>query len=590
MESLSNSIEKAQHSELELTKEYLVLAEQATINASFELAYDYSQKALIHAQNIEDDLLIAESYALLGRVSFELSMFRQSIEYIRKGGSIFEKKGLMQKAAQLCNKLGISYAANNEITKAIDYHLKGLGIAEEIGDLHETANSYSYLGNAYSLIVEYGSALDYYKTALSIIETIDDEPLKGKILCNIGICYSNFDQHDKGLEYILRSIAIFQNLDEKKPLTALLANLAHMYLKLKDYSLSLEYSHKSLALSEEMNHASLLVQNYSNLGIVYYEADIPLQDFEKSKFYLHKALTIAKEHDLKDKILYLHKDLSSLWEYAGDFKQSLMHYKMHIEMAQDLINADVKKQVQELETERTKLLQEKEFEHERIIAAERSAILENILPASIIQRLVNGEKRIVDRFKGVCVLFLDIAGFTEISEALEPEELLDLMDSIFTSFDEISNTYKLEKIKTIGDAYMAVCGAQLPVEHHALMTIYAAMSMMNVQREIKVKNVMIPLRFRIGIHCGNVVAGIIGENKYSYDLWGDAVNTASRMETNSEPGYIHTSQDFVDILTQQCAGKTEYIIPFVIDARDPMNIKGKGMMQTYYIKELTKKL
>jgi class 3 adenylate cyclase len=263
---------------------------------------------------------------------------------------------------------------------------------------------------------------------------------------------------------------------------------------------------------------------------------------------------------------------------------------MHIEMAQDLINADVKKQVQELETERTKLLQEKEFEHERIIAAERSAILENILPASIIQRLVNGEKRIVDRFKGVCVLFLDVAGFTEISEALEPEELLDLMDSIFTSFDEISNTYKLEKIKTIGDAYMAVCGAQLPVEHHALMTIYAALSMMNVQRVIKVKNAMMPLRFRIGIHCGNVVAGIIGENKYSYDLWGDAVNTASRMETNSEPGYIHASQDFVDILTQQCAGKTEYIIPFVIDARDPMNIKGKGMMQTYYIKELTKKL
>lgn len=135
---------------------------------------------------------------------------------------------------------------------------------------------------------------------------------------------------------------------------------------------------------------------------------------------------------------------------------------------------------------------------------------------------------------------------------------------------------------------MAVCGAQLPVENHALMTIYAALSMMNVQREIKVKNAMIPLRFRIGIHCGNVVAGIIGENKYSYDLWGDAVNTASRMETNSEPGYIHASQDLVDILNQQCAGKTEYIIPFVMDAREPMNIKGKGMMQTYYIKELTK--
>ena len=551
--------------------------------ASFEESCAIAQQALESALISDNQLLIAEIYALLGMLSNELALFRQSIEFIRKSGSIYEKKGMMKKTAELCNKLGVSYASNSDYTKAIDYHLKALGISEEQENDHETALSYMHIGNAYSQMLEFASALDYQQTALALAEQIQDRHLIGRILCNLGVSHSNLGNNEQGLDYILQSIEIFKELNDKRLLALLLANLAHMYMQLKNFDKALEYSNQSLHLSEEMHHVSLLIQNFNNLGIIYSGPDCLFRDIEKAKEYLHTALDIATEHDMKEKLMFIHKDLSSLWEYAGEYKKSLEHFKLHVQIENVLLNADVKKQVQELETERVKLLQEKEFEEERIAAAERTAILENILPPAVIARLLQGEKKVLDKFMSVCVLFLDIASFTEISEGLEPEELLDLMDSIFTEFDEISNRHGLEKIKTIGDAYMAVCGAHVKVEHHALKTIYAALEMMNIHREIIISGEKKKMWFRVGLHCGNVVGGIIGENKYSYDLWGDAVNTASRMETYSEPGHVHASTEFIEVVKRQSEIVQDHPVPFMIVKREPIDVKGKGIMQTYFI-------
>lgn len=551
--------------------------------ATFEESYAIAQQALESALLSDNQLLIAEIYALLGMLSNELALFRQSIEFIRKSGSIYEKKGMMKETAELCNKLGVSYASNSDYTKAIDYHLKALGISEEQENDHETALSYMHIGNAYSQMLEFASALDYQQTALELAEQIQDRHLIGRILCNLGVSHSNLGNNEQGLDYILQSIEIFKELNDKRLLALLLANLAHMYMQLKNFDKALEYSNQSLHLSEEMHHVSLLIQNFNNLGIIYSEPDCSFRDIEKAKEYLHTALDIATEHDMKEKLMFIHKDLSSLWEYVGEYKKSLEHFKLHVQIENALLNADVKKQVQELETERVKLLQEKEFEEERIAAAERTAILENILPPAVIARLLQGEKKVLDKFMSVCVLFLDIASFTEISEGLEPEELLDLMDSIFTEFDEISNRHGLEKIKTIGDAYMAVCGAHVKVEHHALKTIYAALEMMNIHREIIISGEKKKMRFRVGLHCGNVVGGIIGENKYSYDLWGDAVNTASRMETYSEPGHVHASTEFIEVVKRQSEIVQDHPVPFMIVKREPIHVKGKGIMQTYFI-------
>ncbi|MBI3259927.1 MAG: adenylate/guanylate cyclase domain-containing protein [Ignavibacteriae bacterium] len=230
------------------------------------------------------------------------------------------------------------------------------------------------------------------------------------------------------------------------------------------------------------------------------------------------------------------------------------------------------------QTQRSDL--EKGYAVERARSQATDEILANILPPNITERLLQGEKKIADTHENVSVLFADIVGFTLLSAKLSAGELIDVLDIVFSRFDTICKKHGLEKIKTIGDAYMAVCGAPISYENHAERTSLAALEMLEYFEIEQGFSIPIQLSFRIGLHSGNVVAGIIGENKYAYDLWGDAVNTASRMESHGEPGKIHVSEDFVKV-----AGKYgNSIIKF--NPRGEMDIKGKGMMKTYFLEKI----
>jgi class 3 adenylate cyclase len=226
------------------------------------------------------------------------------------------------------------------------------------------------------------------------------------------------------------------------------------------------------------------------------------------------------------------------------------------------------------------------IENENALAVERAhsqatdEILANILPQHITERLIKGEKKIADVYENVSVLFVDIVGFTELSTTISPSELIDILDIVFTRFDTICKKHGLEKIKTIGDAYMAVCGAPVAYTNHAERTALSALEMMDeFSIEMKFADTL-NLIFRIGLHSGSVVAGIIGENKYAYDLWGDTVNTASRMESYGESGKIHVSEEFVRAIGAN--NSTFHFTP-----RGELLIKGKGKMNTYFLERLS---
>jgi adenylate cyclase len=217
--------------------------------------------------------------------------------------------------------------------------------------------------------------------------------------------------------------------------------------------------------------------------------------------------------------------------------------------------------------ERERALDALDKEHAR-----SEALLLNVLPPSIATRLKTNPDVIADAFPDVTVLFADIVNFTPLARKMRPEELVRLLDKLFSDFDGLAERYALEKIKTIGDAYMVAGG--LPVERpdHARAVAEMALEMNDVVRK-NGPSAGEGFALRIGIDTGPVVAGVIGRKKFIYDLWGDTVNTASRMESHGQPGRIH--------VTARTQGRLQSEYEF--ESRGEIEIKGKGRMTTYFL-------
>ena len=199
-------------------------------------------------------------------------------------------------------------------------------------------------------------------------------------------------------------------------------------------------------------------------------------------------------------------------------------------------------------------------------------LLLNILPEAIAQRLKQEQGLIADSFESVSVLFADIVGFTQLSSCIAPTELVNLLNQIFSAFDHLADRHGLEKIKTIGDAYMVVSGLPMPRGDHAEAIAEMALDMQKAVIEFS-NNTGIDLNIRIGINTGPVVAGVIGIKKFSYDLWGDTVNIASRMESQGIPGHIQVTDFTYELLQHRYHFKHRGIV----------QVKGKGEMTTYFL-------
>jgi class 3 adenylate cyclase/CheY-like chemotaxis protein len=216
---------------------------------------------------------------------------------------------------------------------------------------------------------------------------------------------------------------------------------------------------------------------------------------------------------------------------------------------------------------------EQEILEQLRIEKERSdLLLRNILPEAIVARLQAGETAIADRVADATILFADLVGFTDLGSRLPPARLVELLNLLFTEFDRLSQQFGLEKIKTIGDAYMVAGGLLEARPDHAEAAADMALAMLQTVRQTG-RRLREPLHLRIGIHCGSVVAGIIGTRKFNYDIWGDAVNTASRLETQGSADRITVSAEIHRRLKDQ----------FAFAESGPIELKGKGMIETYQL-------
>ncbi len=203
-------------------------------------------------------------------------------------------------------------------------------------------------------------------------------------------------------------------------------------------------------------------------------------------------------------------------------------------------------------------------------------LLFNMLPRQIADMLRDNDQTIAERYDNVSILFADAVGFTPLSESMKPEDIVDLLNEIFSHFDELVHQYQVEKIRTIGDNYMVVAGAPSRRSDHASVLAMMALDMMSFLERLAASTEP-HLRFRIGINSGPVVAGVIGTTKYQYDVWGDAVNTASRMESHGVPGRIQIGPATYALINDR----------FRCEPRGSIDIKGKGSIETWLLEGIT---
>ncbi|OLP17643.1 hypothetical protein BST81_15070 [Leptolyngbya sp. 'hensonii'] len=250
------------------------------------------------------------------------------------------------------------------------------------------------------------------------------------------------------------------------------------------------------------------------------------------------------------------KDGSMIWisenvRAIRDAEDTLLHYEGSV---QDIT---------------ARKITEEELRRQRRLAEQ---LLLNVLPQPIAERLKREQKTIADSFSAATVLFADIASFTELSSHISPIELVELLNHIFSAFDKLVDHYGLEKIKTIGDAYMVVGGLPEPKADHVEAIADLALALLQEVTHFQTAAGQ-PITLRLGIHTGPVVAGVIGTRKFSYDLWGDTVNIASRMESQGEAGHIQVTTAVYNRLQKR----------YELEERGIIEVKGKGLMRTYWL-------
>lgn len=331
-------------------------------------------------------------------------------------------------------------------------------------------------------------------------------------------------------------------------------------------------------------------------------------DTEQARDLVEQAMRIATNRQSQEFVLQCKRRLAVLEQKAGktegaaqilrdcfDYYLAQVDYREAIDVANDLVelyteveqykqalemsleSSRVQKTIYDGEIERSVEIASireryvKEKEAVRVRDEERTKILHAVMPAHIAARLTAGERQIVDTLSSVTILFADVVGFTELVSSMSGEALLELLSKLFAGLDVASSRFGCERIKTIGDSYMAICGASEAVEDHTERMVRMALSVLNGEVPLPFE----PSRLRIGINTGPVIAGVMDGQRIAYDVWGDTVNVAARMEEYSRPGAIHCTEDV--------ALRIRGLPGIALIQREPLAIKGKGLMTTYFV-------
>lgn len=481
---------------------------------------------------------------LLGNLYLSLSDFKECLAATAKALEHYTELNDTEGVALSTMGMALAYYHLSDYSNALVYFSRALGMFEEQGNAQDLARCYGNVGLIYDGLGDFPKALEYYGKAIVLQEELGMKSSVAIVTGNMAVVYTQLGDYPLAVELYNKALMLRNETGNRIGVASATGNIGTVYGLLGEYRQALEFHHRAIALGEELGSTKTQANNLAGIGLIYSKREFEGYDPAAAKDYILRSIGLYEALGTKYHIAEGYKALADISEQMGEFAQALEYFKQFYSVTSEIQNEEVKKFSAQLDAER------KQAEHEKQVIAERARhaateeLLHNTLPPNIAARLMRKERPIADHHPAVSILFSDIVGFTTLSSRIPPHELVSGLDKLFTQFDNIATKFGLEKIKTIGDSYMAVAGIPYAQEDHALRAAQMALEMMESMQTFS-GIAATTLQIRIGLHTGDIVAGIIGEKKFTYDLWGDAVNTAARMESHGEPGKIHVSEEFL---------------------------------------------
>jgi len=545
------------------------------------------------------DSLASSGFYDAGLLCFMRSRYAEALGYFMRDLKITEKSKDSSRMATLYNDIGVVYENLTDYASSSKYHDLSLRVRRQLSDSAGIALSCNNLGMVSYHQKDYSRALWYHEEALRIRKAREDFQGITFSLFNLSNIFFAVSQQPSASAFIIFPFTVSNSS-------------AEVNLLLLDSALSLR--HTALKGARQLKNEFAEVYCLKGIG----EIMVVKKQYEKAREVLLEAAEKANRIGMQKELSDIYLSLYQSWTGMRNAEQALRYYKLYAETKDSVFNMQSARRIAELQTmmevdkkqQEIAILnlqaeaQDREIRRQKLIrnmtlagilvfmvfsivvfvqrmriAREKKIsedLLLNILPRETAEELKHTGKARVRNYDSVSVLFTDFKNFTGISASMSAEDLVAEINYCFSAFDKIISGYSVEKIKTIGDSYMCAAGLPSPSETHAYDLVCVALEirdfMLKYRREQQERG-RDTFEIRIGVHTGQVVSGIVGTKKFQYDLWGDTVNIASRMESSCDPGKVNISES-----TYQ---RVQHL--FKCESRGMVEAKNRGMIKMYFV-------
>ena len=566
-------------------------------NTNPDSAIIVARKAIELSDDVSFEIGKAKGFNIIGGVYYYQSEFEKANENFNLALKVFEKEGDTIGISQQQNNLGSVYADLGDAPKALDYYIKSLRNAQAVNDAKRMGTAHMNLGTIYQdEEATWPQAIENYEQAIEMFRKIDyPDGLAGTQL-NFGDWYVKKGDPEKALSYLEEAFLGFQQIGF--PVAFPLNSLGRAYFDMGQFEVSREYFNQALKAAAEIPIPAEEAITYLGLGKI----DLEFGNFNSAIQQFNSALQLAEETGTLEAQAESYEGLSLAYARKKDFNSAYEAQQQYarimdslrtenyaeqmstLRVSFGLENAEKQNELLKAQNEINELQIEEDARQRQLLliilglflaiiagfvfqffyirrtnkrlAFERNRseqILLNILPKETADELKENGFVKAREFDEITVLFTDFKAFSQVAERISAERLVKSVDYYFKSFDEITERHNLEKIKTIGDAYMCAGGLPSRNDTHVRDAFAAAREILKFvnDTELDPPPGIYPFKIRIGLNSGPVVAGVVGTKKFAYDIWGNTVNIAARMESGSVPGRINVSESIYEELKEE---------------------------------------